>query len=88
MVLTPTKCLNKEVIQQESRLNVVTWRKIVVILQARNTFYQNVPNFNRDLFVAYRNCGLSYRSIVVDGGRDPVFAEGSEQGIDEFRRVI
>ncbi|GFV35977.1 HTH_Tnp_Tc3_2 domain-containing protein [Trichonephila clavipes] len=34
--------------------------------------YQHVSDFDKGRIVAYRNCGLSYHSIAVHVGRDPM----------------
>ncbi|GFU86996.1 hypothetical protein TNCV_486071 [Trichonephila clavipes] len=44
-------------------------------VRSRNTC-QRVSHFDKGRIVAYRNCGLSYQSIVARVGRDPMTVSG------------
>ncbi|GFX56616.1 HTH_Tnp_Tc3_2 domain-containing protein [Trichonephila clavipes] len=43
----------------------------MLCVRSRNA-YQHVSDFDKGRIVAYRDCGLSYRSIAACVGRDPM----------------
>ncbi|GFU18413.1 HTH_Tnp_Tc3_2 domain-containing protein [Trichonephila clavipes] len=75
LIVTPTMCLNEEIVQPVSHthklyLNVITWLKVVMSRVRSRNAYQHVSDFGKDRNEAYRNCGLSYHSIAARVGRD------------------
>ncbi|GFU67623.1 uncharacterized protein TNCV_1643721 [Trichonephila clavipes] len=70
-------CLNEEIFHPVFHSQIAFERCSLVksccdgILRNRNA-YQHVSDFDKGRIVAYRDCGLSYRSVAARDGRDPM----------------